>query len=169
MIEIEYLKEIFKNTLDTFNFINPYLSIDLEFTERDYNTLSKDKIPNGEIKTRFKTSFKNYKVSFNHGGFYLEKTVGCYIILFFFKVNRNIFQPYFHLYLNSLNDNNLINYERLTSGQVICKYLLNDFEYPIKAKIFANIEELIHITKNEILFFEGFTDVFLQKVAETNK
>lgn len=157
-------KEIFIECLDSFDFVRLYLAMDAEYKNRDYNTLVKEKIAIGEVKKKLKEEFPKYSISTQHGGIYLNQKTDNLLVSFFFKFNGNIFQPYYNIYFHEEKIENLINHN--SSGSAICRYLLNDNEYPMKAKIFSNTLELVHLIKNEVLFFEKFTLEYIKKVIE---
>ncbi|WP_428654227.1 hypothetical protein [Runella sp.] len=161
---IETYKEIFIECLETFDFVRPYLDMDAEYKNRDYSNLVKEKIAIGDVKKKLKEVFPKYSISNQHGGIYLRQKINNLFVSFFFKFNGNIFQPYYNIYLEEEKFENSINQN--SSGSAICRYLLKDNEYPMKAKIFSNVLELVHLIKNEVLFFEKFTLEYIKKVSE---
>jgi hypothetical protein len=150
-MNLDNYKEIFLKSINSFEFLNPYINLDAEYRNRNYNALEKSKIPIKEIKQILKEEFAHYRISYENGRLRLRRQKGSLLFNFFFKYNSNIFQPYFEIYLNEEKLENLVN--PLTSGVSLCRYLLNDREYPLKSKIFSNSSELIIIIQNEVKFF----------------
>jgi hypothetical protein len=161
-MKLDFYKELFLDVIQTFDFVNPYLKLDLDFKNRDYNTLRKDKISNIEVKQKLKEEFKNYTIANGNGGIYLRRKINNIWYNFFFKFNANIFQAYFEIFLEEEKFENLINH--FTSGVSICRYLLNDSNYPIKSKVFSNTSELIFLIKNEVAFYELLIELFEAKI-----
>lgn len=162
MVFIELYKEIFKECISSFDFVDQYMNIDSEYRNRDYNTLVKSKVSTSDVKKPSIPLFNNYKIYVKDGGIYMERHVEDFIILFFFKFNGNILQPYYNVFFKEKEFDMLVNFSQLTSGAFICKYLLGNPDYPIRAKLFSTISELLHLIKGEVSFFEKFTDYFLE-------
>ncbi len=53
-MELEEYKKIFKDCLHSFEFVNSYIAMDLEYTNRDYTTLIKQKVSITEFKKKLK-------------------------------------------------------------------------------------------------------------------
>ena len=162
----EFYKEIFKECITDFDFVSEYLNMDADFSKRDYKSLLKEKVTNSEFQKEAKNTFIGYTIINKDGGLYINKSDSDFIFSFFLKFNSNIFEPYYTIYFREVNFASLINEPYLTSGTSICRYLLNEAEYPLKAKIFSNTSELIHLAKNEVAFFEKIGNKFLDKIKE---
>ena len=88
-MKIEKFKELFKETLHSFDFVNKYLTMDLEYTKRDYSSLIKEKILIGDVKKVLKKEFPEYRISNQHGGIYMKKMVDDLLFVFFFTILCN--------------------------------------------------------------------------------
>jgi hypothetical protein len=49
-MNLDNYKEIFLKSINSFEFLNPYINLDAEYRNRNYNALEKSKIPIKEIK-----------------------------------------------------------------------------------------------------------------------
>jgi hypothetical protein len=100
-MNLDNYKEIFLKSITSFEFLNPYINLDAEYRNRNYNALEKSKIPIKEIKQILKEEFAHYRISYENGRLRLRRQKGSLLFNFFFKYNSNIFQPYFEIYLGS--------------------------------------------------------------------